>query len=81
MDNEDNVYFITHIYDGKGKNTKKGEYNHEQYRSRQIPLIKITALEKEVEQLKENMLLIYKKENNVSVSHLEVLKNMRDQRR
>jgi hypothetical protein len=81
MDNEDNVYFITHLYDGKGKNTKKGEFNHEQFRSRQIPLLKIAALEKEVEELQKQINLIYKKDNEVIVSNVEVLKNISDQRR
>ncbi len=63
MDNESNVYFITHVYDENRDNSKKVDvYNTKEFQHQQVPLLskkrmllKIDTLEKEVAQLKKSM--------------------------
>jgi len=61
MDNENNVYFITHVYDENRDNSKKVHvYDTTKYRAVEVPLVnkkemllKIDRLEKDVAQLNE----------------------------
>jgi hypothetical protein len=62
MDNEDNVYFITHVYDAKVDNSKKAVvFDMKKFAYVQVPLlskkkagVKMSTLEQEFSELKEN---------------------------
>lgn len=62
MDNESNVYFITHVYDENRDNSKKVDvYNTKKFQHEQVPvlskkrmLLKIDTLEKAIAELKKD---------------------------